>query len=86
MGVRGPKYWAKRFREDPTPVAEVPVHELNHRVMAVEDDGLLAKWLEEEKIGAKRRYAMRRIYHRISVLRRRRDLAELDRISKGRVV
>lgn len=79
----GPKHWAERFRDEATPVADVPVHELNHRVMAVEDIELLSGWLEDEKVGAKRRFAMRRIYHRISVLKRKRDLAELDLISKG---
>ena len=84
MSRCGPKHWAKRFREDPTPIAEVPVHEINRRVMAVEDIELLDGWLEEEKVGAKRQFAMRRIYHRISFLKRKRDLAELDRISKRR--
>ncbi len=81
--MKGPKYWARRYRDEATPIAEVPVHELNVRVMAVEDVDLLVGWLEEEKVTAKRQFAMRRIYHRISVLKRKRDLAELDRISKG---
>ena len=82
--ARGPGYWAKRFRDDPTPVAEVPVHELNKRVMAVKDIELLDGWLEEEKVGSKRQFAMRRLYHRISTLKRERDLAELDKIAKGK--
>lgn len=80
--LKGPKYWAAKYREDTTPIAEVPVHELNVRVMNVVDVDLLSGWLEAEKLGAKRQFAMRRIYHRVSVLKRKRDLAELDRISK----
>lgn len=71
-----------RRREEGTPVAQIPIHELNHLVMATEDIAMLEAWLAEEKRDAKRQFAMRRIYHRISLLKRRRDLAEIDRISK----
>lgn len=65
-----------------TPLRAVPVHEINKRVMATEDIEMLSSWLEEEKRDAKRLFAMKRLWHRITVLKRARDFAEMDKIAR----
>lgn len=60
----------------------VPIHELNKLVMATTDIAELESWLNEEMGDAKRQFAMRRIYHRLSLLKRRRDIAEMDRLAR----
>ena len=65
-----------------TPLRHVPVHVLNKMVMATDSVATLEAWLEEEKSDAKRQFAMKRIYHRLSLVRRRRDMAEMDKLAK----
>jgi len=52
-------------------------------VMATDDLVVLAAWLDEEKAGLKRRTAMHRIYHRLNLLRQRRDHEAIDRLANA---
>lgn len=55
--------------------------------MEINDLATLERWLSEEMSGARRRSALRRIYHRLSLVRREKELRELDgmAVEKGGV-
>lgn len=64
-------------------VSEISVQALNRLVMSTDDVKMLEAWLEEEKTGRRRASALHRIYHRLNLLRSRRDHAELSKLAKG---
>jgi hypothetical protein len=53
---------------------------LNEHVMSTEDESALAKLLDAEKKGRKRRMFIKRIHSRINKLRAARERIELEKI------
>jgi hypothetical protein len=60
----------------------LPVHVINKMVMKTEDVETLTGWLDEEKTGAKRLSAMRRIHHRLNSVRGRLEYKALDKVKR----
>lgn len=72
---------------DTRALRDIPVQAINRMVMEINDLATLERWLSEEMSGARRRSALRRIYHRLSLVRREKELRELDgmAVEKGGV-